>query len=221
MSTDTRQVGIEEQDRTLSDLLETYRHHQADPSVPDEKKERAAERIQPVWGKLARLQDPDGFINFVSEVIQREYQRRHHSDGDPNLTVRTKPLCRCSLPRHVCEAKQGEVPSQIRTQDLKYIQKPDSRTLTRDYVQEHSGDVVVREAVQEFLGLRAECYAELNEINVMMMSSEPLDGEGSQDGHEGPHAPEGEPGDVQPVESSGDAHAATASPDGGGEVVDE
>lgn len=170
MRTQTHQhapPGTNQQDRTLSDLLESFRHLESDGQIPDERKAEAAERMKPVWSKLAKLQDPDGFINHLSETIQREYQRRHADDG-ANVTRRAKPLCRCDLPRHVCETKQGEVPSKIRTQDLEYIHKPDNRTLAREYVQEHAGDVVVREAMETFRGLRADIYAELSSILAMM-----------------------------------------------------
>lgn len=165
--------GQSSQDRTISDLLESYRHRQSDPTVSDDRKQRATERMKPVWADLAKLQDPSGFVNHISEVVQREHHRRHNSE-DPTVTRRTKPLCRCDLPRHVCEAKQGEVPSKIRSQTLDYIEKPDSQALAREYLQEHSGDVVIREAVDGYRGLRSDIYAELSEILAMMMGAEPI-----------------------------------------------
>jgi hypothetical protein len=219
MSTQSPPGGITEQDRTLSDLLESYRHLQSDPNIPSERKRRASERMKPVWAKLAKLQDPDGFINHISEHVQREFQRRHHSGELRNDTRRGKPLCRCERPRHVCEVKQGEVPSKIRTQNLQYIQKPDSRTLAREYVQEHSGDVVVREAMESFRNLRADIYGELSDILAMMMGKENLDSERGQNAPDaaGEDAP---PTDVQsPASPDGGADASTASADGGQELT--
>lgn len=206
---------MSEQDRTLSDLLETFRHLQSDPAVPDELKQRASERMKDVWADLAELQDPDGFINHVSEVVQREFQRRHNP-GEVEGTRRGEPLCRCERPRQVCEVKQGEVPSKIRTQNLNYIQKPSSRSLARDYIQEHSGDVVIREAMNSYRQIRADIYAELSQIIAMMMGKAPLD---SEDAQGGPDA-DGEGSGVGDVESPThqDEHTdtATASAHGGG-----
>lgn len=213
MSIQRPQTGTTEQDRTLSDLLESYRHLQSDPTVDEDRKQRAARRMSPVWANLAKLQDPDGFVNHLSDHIQREHHRRHSAAEDPNVTRRGKPLCRCGRSKHVCEVKQGEVPSKIRTQNLKYLNKPDSRTLAREYVQEHSGDVAVREAMDEYRNLRADIYGELSDILAMMMGrDEPQSSEdASADGERGPsegHAP-------QPADVTDAAHGAVASADGG------
>lgn len=179
--------------------------------------------MKPVWAKLAKLQDPDGFINHVSEYVQEQYHRRHNAGEDPNVNRRGKPLCRCDRSRHVCEVKQGEVPSKIRTQDLMYLNKPDSRTLAREYVQEHSGDVVVREAMEDFRNLRADIYGELSDILAMMMGrDEPQD---SEDTSTDASSAASEPSDPSPSDGGGGADAATASADGGeepdpSEVVD-
>jgi hypothetical protein len=214
MSSQSTQTGITEQDRTLSDLLESYRHLQADPTVEDERKQKAAERMEPVWANLAKLQDPDGFVNHISEVIQREFQRRHEADGNPNLTRRGKPLCRCERPRHVCEVKQGEVPSKIRTQNLQYIQKPSSRTLAREYIQEHSGDVVVREAMEGYRNLRADIYAQLSQILAMMMGDAPLDVAGSSDGADGVQNGADDGSAQSPSDGAEATDTATANADG-------
>ena len=217
MSIESQQGGITEQDRTLSDLLETYRHLQSDPSVPDERKQRAAEQMKDVWANLAKLQDPDGFINHISEVVQREHQRRHNPE-DVDGHRRAKPLCRCDRPRHVCEVKQGEVPSKIRTQDLQYIQKPSSRVLARDYVQEHGGDVVVREAMESFRGLRASIYSELSSIIAMMMGKEDPDTEPGQDAPDAASA-DADGGSVQtPSDTPEATDGRPVGADGGADV---
>lgn len=211
--------NVQEQDRTLSDLLETYRHLQSDPNLEDARKREAAERMKNVWSKLAILQDPDGFINYVSDYVQREFNRRHKATEDNNIKRRGKPLCRCSRARHVCEAKQGLVPSKIRTQDLKYFNSPDSRTLAREYVQEHEGDVVIREAMESHRNLRAEIYAELSDIIAMMMGRDELeDGEGaSADGH----AVASEQRDPSATSDQKQSHAPEASADGGADPTAE
>lgn len=213
MSSTTQSLGASEQDRTLSDLLEALRHQQADPATDPGRKRRASERMKPVWAKLAKLQDPDGFSNHLAEFVQQEHHRRHNSDADPNTTRRGKPLCRCSRSRHVCEVKQGEIPSKIRTLDLKFIHKPDAATLAREYVQEHSGDVVIREAVEDYRDLRADIYAELSDILAMLM------------GREDPQPTEDEQADMDvspseehvqsPSDETDTAHAPTAAADGG------
>lgn len=216
MSTQSTTGGITEQDRTLSDLVESYRHLQADPSVPEVRKQRAAERMKTVWAKLAKLQDPDGFINHLSEHIQREFQRRH--DPNPGDERRGTPLCRCDLARHVCETKQGETPSKIRTQDLQYIQKASSRTLAREYVQEHTGDVVVREAMESFRNLRADIYGELSSILAMMMGKADPDTATSQDAADGPHADATDAPVQSPSDGTNATGTSTASADGGTEL---
>lgn len=198
MATETQQGGITEQDRTLSDLLSEYRHLKDDPGVPTERKERADELMKPVWERLAVLQDPDGFMTFVSDYIQTAYQRRNHVSSEDDAERRTKPMCRCDLPRHVCESKQGEVPSEMRTQDLKYIHKPGPRSLARDYIQEHSGDVVVREAMREYRNLRADIYASISGILVLMRGG-----------------PDPEPGDPSAITPEREPEEQPAAADGG------
>lgn len=214
MSHQSQQRGISEQDRTLSDLLETYRHLQSDPHIPEERKQAAAERMKDVWADLAKLRDPDGFINHVSSTIQREHARRHNP-ADVNGSRRGKPLCRCDRSKHVCEVKQGEVPSKIRTQDLQYLSKPDSRTLARDYIQEHSGDVVVREAMESFRGLRADIYSELSSILAMMMGRDEPDSEPGQDSRDAASASDGGPDVQSPTDTQESADARPVDTDGG------
>lgn len=214
----TRTSPTVQQDRTLSDLLESYRHLQSDRQIPDKRKRRAAERMKDVWAKLAKLQDPDGFINHLSEYIQKQYERRHHHSDRPDLTRRGKPLCRCNRPRHVCEAKEGVVPSKIRSQDLEYLETSDSRTLARQYIQEHPGDVVVREAMEDFRQLRAEIYSELSEILVMLrggnLSGAEDSGGGDSESSDASGGPGGQPG-PSATDSSEPSDAPTAAADGG------
>lgn len=160
--TASRRSSQDTQDRTLSDLIESYRHIQSDPSISRERKREASERMTDVWSKLARLQDEDGFVTHLSDHIAREHHRRSESGSEGR--TRRKPLCRCGMSRHVCEVKKGEVPSHIRTQSLSYLSSPDPRANAREYVQSHSGDVVVREAMDEYRELRANIYSELNAI---------------------------------------------------------
>jgi len=214
MATQSQQAGITQQDRTLSDLLEAYRHRQTDPDIPEERKQEAAHRMKPVWANLAKLQDPDGFVNHLSEYIQQEYHRRNAPE-DSNLERRGKPLCRCSRSRHVCEVKQGEVPSKIRSQNLQYLETPDSRTLSREYVQEHSGDVVVREAMESYRGLRAEIYSTISDILAMMMGADSQPVQDSADSREDGAAAV----DVDsPAEHPGGDDAPTAAANGGADV---
>lgn len=167
MSSESQSEPITEQDRVLSDQLETFRHLMADPEVPKDRKRRASQRIKGVWRNLARLQDPNGFENHLSEHIQHEYQRRNNPENldEPK---RRKPLCSCDRSRHVCEAKAGEVPSKIRTRDYEFLDKPGTQELAREYVQEHSGDIVVREAMKSYRDLRADIYSELSAITTML-----------------------------------------------------
>lgn len=210
---------MNQQDRTLSDLLETYRHLQSDPEISDVRKQRAAKRMEGVWADLAKLQDPDGFVNHISEVVQREHRRRE--DPPEGEERRAKALCRCDLSHHVCETKQGEVPSKIRTQDLQYIQKPSSRELARKYVQEHPGDVIIREAMESFRNLRADIYSELSSILAMMMGAEdsdtPSDSDGVQDTRDAASERPDTANEPSPSDPPDPADAATASADG---VVD-
>lgn len=170
--------------------------------------------MEGVWADLAKLQDPDGFVNHISEVVQREHQRREDPDGEER---RGTPLCRCDLSHHVCETKQGEVPAKIRTQDLQYIQKPSSRELARKYIQEHPGDVIIREAMESFRNLRANIYAELSSILALMMGAEPPDSADAQDtrdaAREGADTADG----PSPSDTPDAADTPTASADGGEE----
>lgn len=216
MSAQSTPPGISQQDRTLSDLLESYRHRQSDPTIPDERQREAAERMKSVWAKLAKLQDPDGFINHLSEYIQGEYERRNLDDPPKGVEKRRKPLCRCDRSRHVCEVKQGEVPSKIRTQDLTYIPKPGSRELARQYVQEHAGDVVVREAMEGYRNLRSEIYAEVSDILAMMMgATTATEDTDASEGADGASAGGDGGGGPSPGEPPNRADDATASADGG------
>lgn len=208
-------AGVIQQDRTLTDLLESYRHRQADDRIPDERKRRAAKRMKPVWAKLAKLQDPNGFINHLTAYIQEQYQRRHNHEDEPGLKRRAKPLCRCNRPKHVCEAKRGVTPSKIRTQNLQYVPTADPQDLAREYVQSHPGDVVVREAMKTFRELRAEIYAELSDILAMMMGADEPEDDGEDTPTDAPDAAS-EPSDPSPTAQPDATDATTAAADGGG-----
>jgi hypothetical protein len=218
MSTQSQSGGIIEQDRTLSDLLESYRHLQADPAIQEDRKQRATERMESVWASLAKLQDPDGFVNHLGEVVQREHQRRRDPRDDQER--RGKPLCRCDRPRHVCEVKQGEVPSKIRTQNLEYIKKPGNRSLAREYVQTHSGDVIIREAMASYRNLRADIYGELSATLAMMRGREERESDVGATGGEDDSASASEDAasdhDAQDTPGVDRADAATDASDGGG-----
>lgn len=159
------------QDRTLSDLLESYRHLISDPSVPRDAKASAEQRMTDVWAKIARLNDDDGFIKFLGEYISREHTRRHEPESIDE-SRRTKPLCSCNLSRHACEAKSGNVPSEIQTVSLEYLTTADPRPRARQYVQSHSGDIIIQEAMNEFTNLRADIYSELTSILSMLRTAE-------------------------------------------------
>lgn len=212
------------------DLLETYRHLQSDPTIPDERQARAAERMKDVWAKLGKIQDPDAFTNHLTEHIRDAYNARHNHGDRPDLERRAKPLCRCTRSRHVCEVKRGEVPSKVRTLDLTYIETSDTRSLAQSYVEEHTGDVVVGEAIEEFRGLRADIYSEVNELIVMLRSGRGATDSGDVEGPDAPRErPSHEPGPNHSVgrEADDDPRASadggtadddpTGDDDGGGE----
>lgn len=215
MSTD-HATPLTETDRQIADLMESYRHYKTDPRIPEPAKEDAAERMRPVWEKIAILQDPHGFTSHLADEIDRA--RRERARGD-----RKRPLCRCEQPRHICDAKQGEVPRKIRARDYEYLSSGNPRQNAREYVQEHPGDVIVREAMESYRNLRTDIYQRMNAILIDLRAAIGADDGSPSDGGEDAPAPaSGVEGPVMdPTEDNSDSDALTTGADLPGVTPDE
>lgn len=203
-------TSLTESDRQINDLMESVRHYRTHPEVSEQAKKDAAEDLKPVYEKIAKLQDPNGFSTHLAETISQAYRARTRGE-------RKKPLCRCELPSATCPVKRGEIPPKIRTRDYEYVRSADARELARQYLESHAADVVVREALDSFRNLRSDIYRDLNAIitDLMADANADADQDASDSASAGADGAEVAGPVLDPTEDNADAVAPAVSADGG------
>lgn len=119
-------------------------------TVPATVREEQRERAERVIELTQKLASPSAFEAHLSSEISAAYRAAKHGD-------REEPRCTCDSPN--CPILEGRVPSELRTRGLR---ESDTYRDATQFMMDHPGDpVVIAEALEDWHGLRAELYSEI------------------------------------------------------------